>query len=137
MKQLATEFANEFFQHIDHYANFTHDQIHETVGECRPLYDTFNATVSTFCVKIGYPLAGFWFSLTCLILLFVPLIMVGSVLARLYKKYKGGVYERFVLLLVLEKGIAKNLLLLTFLGLRLTRRCCKYKISTTVFYVLV
>jgi len=93
LEELAVQFADEFVEHINHYANFTFDQIDQVVGECLPLYTSFSASVNTICVKIGYPLAGFWFALTCILLLFVPLIIVGSTLARLYRKYKSGVYE--------------------------------------------
>jgi hypothetical protein len=93
LEDLAVQFAEEFVDHINNYANFTFDQIDKVVGECLPLFVAYSATLHVFCVNIGYPLAGFWFALTCILLLFVPLIIVGSFLARLYRKYKTGVYE--------------------------------------------
>ena len=85
-------------QHVDNYANFTYEQIDENIGECKPLFNAFNATVSSGCVNVGYPLSGLYFSLTCLLILYLPIFIVGMVLARLYKKYKSyGVYDRYVI----------------------------------------
>lgn len=94
VRQLANEFEKEFVRHVEDYANFTHDAIRDTVGGCGPLYNSLNGTTTTFCHKIGSPLAAFWFSLTALLLLFVPLLLVGMILSRLYRKYKYCGYER-------------------------------------------
>jgi hypothetical protein len=94
VRQLAHEFEREFVKHVEEYGNFTYISIRDSVGGCEPLYNSLNSTTTTFCHKIGSPLAGFWFSLTCLLILFVPLLLVGMILARLYRKYKYIGYER-------------------------------------------
>ncbi|XP_035710247.1 prominin-1-A isoform X3 [Folsomia candida] len=93
VRQLAHEFEGEFVKHVDDYANFTYISIRDSVGHCEPLYNSLNSTTTTFCHKIGSPLSAFWFSLTCLLILFVPLLLVGMILARLYRKYKYIGYE--------------------------------------------
>ncbi|ODM96406.1 Prominin-1-A [Orchesella cincta] len=93
VRELAREFELEFVRHVEDYANFTYKSIRDSVGQCQPLYTSFNATATTFCHKIGSPLGAFWFSLSGLLVLFIPLIIVAISLARLYRKYRYAGYE--------------------------------------------
>ncbi|CAL8102681.1 unnamed protein product [Orchesella dallaii] len=93
VRELANEFESEFVRHVEDYANFTYKSIRDNVGQCQPLYNSFNATTTTFCHKIGSPLGAFWFSLSGLLVLFIPLIIVAISLARLYRKFRYAGYE--------------------------------------------
>jgi len=90
---IARQFSTSFLTNIDDYANFTHTSITQKVGSCRPLYDAYNASATAICVNVGLPLSGYWFSITCLLLIFFPLLIVGGRLSKLWRKVKGGVYE--------------------------------------------
>jgi hypothetical protein len=67
------------------YTDFAHDQISFRIGDCRPLYNALDTTIDLFCYKIAQPVASFWFSLQILLLLFIPLIITGILLDRLYR----------------------------------------------------
>lgn len=94
--KVAVLFAEDMEGKVTRYANFTHDKIVQEAGQCGPLYNAFNATVASVCVSILHPVGGFWFALTFLLLLFIPLLISGCCLAGLYTKYKVGGYERYV-----------------------------------------
>jgi hypothetical protein len=70
---------------VQAYADFVHDEITYHIGDCEPLYHALDTTIELFCYKIAQPVAAFWFSLQILLLLFIPLIITGILLDRLYR----------------------------------------------------
>ncbi|XP_014257158.1 prominin-like protein [Cimex lectularius] len=96
VRKLADEFGREFGVHIDSYLSRVDNEAKQNVGRCWPISLVYNATVISVCNNILDPLNGFWLSVGCVVLLFVPAIILSVKLSTLYQKsepYPGELVE--------------------------------------------
>ncbi|BET01929.1 Prominin [Nesidiocoris tenuis] len=96
VRKLAEEFGKEFGLHIDSYLARVDEVAKKNVGRCWPVSLIYNATVVTLCNNILDPYNGFWLSVGCAVLLFIPAIILSVKLSTLYQKaepYPGALVE--------------------------------------------
>jgi len=73
---------------IQKYSNYTLDSILNKVGQCYPLYKIYKNNQDYICVNMKLPLSGLWLCLNLIFLSYFPLLIVGRVLKRLYRRGK-------------------------------------------------
>ncbi|KAF6199321.1 hypothetical protein GE061_007347 [Apolygus lucorum] len=96
VRKLAEEFGKEFGIHIDSYLARVDEEAKKNVGKCWPVSLIYNATVVSLCNNILDPYNGFWLSVGCAVLLFIPAIILSVKLSTLYQKaepYPGALIE--------------------------------------------
>lgn len=96
VKTLAEEFGREFGLHIQSYLSRLEKEAQANVGKCWPISLVYNATVIATCNNIIDPFNGFWLSVGCVTLLFIPAIILAVKLSTLYQKsdpYPGALVE--------------------------------------------
>lgn len=79
---MGEEEFKKFLEHVTNYSDFAYNAAYYDVGQCRPMYNALNSTINLFSYKIGSPIAGFWFGLNTVMLLFFPTIITAIVLHR-------------------------------------------------------
>lgn len=96
VRAIAEEFGKEFGLHIQSYLNRVEKEAEANIGKCWPIALIYNATVVSTCNNILDPFNGFWFSVGCVTLLFIPAIILSVKLSTLYQKsepYPGALVE--------------------------------------------
>ncbi|XP_073996108.1 prominin-like protein isoform X2 [Rhodnius prolixus] len=96
VRKLAEEFGKEFGIHIDSYLAKVESEASHDIGRCWPVSLVYNASVISLCNNILDPYNGFWLSVGCVVLLFLPSIILSVKLATLYQKsdpYPGALVE--------------------------------------------
>lgn len=96
VRAIAEEFGKEFGLHIQSYLNRVEKEAQANIGKCWPISLVYNATVVSTCNNILDPFNGFWFSVGCVTLLFIPAIILSVKLSSLYQKsepYPGALVE--------------------------------------------
>ncbi|CAG7631653.1 unnamed protein product [Allacma fusca] len=93
IRDLADSLVEDIILRVKEFGDFTHEKMHDEMGQCHPLYNAFNSTVAAVCVNILSPIGGYWFGISFLLVLFIPILIIGCSLAGLYSKYKAAGYE--------------------------------------------
>ncbi|KAK9508899.1 hypothetical protein O3M35_006341 [Rhynocoris fuscipes] len=96
VRKLAEEFGKEFGIHIDSYLAKVESEASHNIGKCWPISLVYNSTMISVCNNILDPYNGFWLSVGCVVLLFLPSIILSVKLASLYQKsdpYPGALVE--------------------------------------------
>ncbi|XP_068631573.1 prominin-like protein isoform X2 [Battus philenor] len=93
---LTQEFASAVSEQLQRYAQRVQHAARHEVGRCGPVSRAFNATRDAVCRAVLLPVNGYWISLAWCVVLFVPMLLVSSRLARLYRHadpYPGPLVE--------------------------------------------
>ncbi|CAH0563583.1 unnamed protein product [Brassicogethes aeneus] len=85
------KFVDEIKNHVQIYLNRVTDKTETELGKCKPLYQSTKSLLVTGCYKILNPMNGFWFTMFLSLLLFVPIIIVCTVLATLFQKTESRI----------------------------------------------
>ncbi|XP_044759870.1 prominin-like protein isoform X2 [Coccinella septempunctata] len=86
IRQAAADFAQKILDQVEKYMDRVINKTENEVGQCGPLSNVYNATLTTVCDKIALQMNGFWFTLLCSMLVFLPTIVISVKLAILYQK---------------------------------------------------
>ncbi|XP_045477770.1 prominin-like protein isoform X2 [Harmonia axyridis] len=86
IRQAAADFAQNILKQCVKYKERVINKTENEVGRCGPLSNVYNATLTTVCDKIALQMNGFWFTLLCSMLVFLPTIVISVKLAILYQK---------------------------------------------------
>ena len=60
-------------------------QIQNEVARCRPLYDSYTTSIDAACLRLLYPVNGFWFSLGSCIFFLIPFLFLAVNLASNFR----------------------------------------------------
>ncbi|KAG1688587.1 Prominin-1-A [Nymphon striatum] len=83
---LANSFVTEFSSTIDSYASHLQDKVGNDIGNCWPVSQAINSSVSATCKSVIYPFNGFWISVGWCLILWLPVLLIAVVLSILYKR---------------------------------------------------
>lgn len=96
VQAIAKEFGGNISRLVNEYFNRVVTKMNTNVGQCAPLSEAYNATLVAGCNRILSPFNGFWMSVACTALLFIPAIIFAVLLSSLYQKtdsYPGPLVE--------------------------------------------
>ncbi len=93
---LTNKYVNETTALIDEYVDRVVEHTHGRVGRCKPLSNSYNATVIALCNQIVDPFNGVWTSVGWCLMFFLPGVALAMSLVSLYRKsepYPGPLVE--------------------------------------------
>lgn len=94
--QLTDLYVNETVGLVDNYVERVINRTENQVGNCRPISNSYNATVISVCNEIVDPYNGIWASVGWCLMFFIPSIALAVSLVSLYRKsepYPGPLVE--------------------------------------------
>ncbi|KAG0430614.1 hypothetical protein HPB47_022511, partial [Ixodes persulcatus] len=79
-------YKDKFVEFANVYVNHTRGQVKEHVGDCRPAYAVYQASVNAVCSNVLLPFNGYWFSVGAFMVIGVPALILALCLASLYHR---------------------------------------------------
>ncbi|CAN8003208.1 unnamed protein product, partial [Ixodes hexagonus] len=82
----AVLYKDKFVEFANVYVNHTRRQVKEHVGDCKPAYAVYQASVNAVCGNVLLPFNGYWFSVGAFMVIGVPALILALCLASLYHR---------------------------------------------------
>ncbi|OWA54373.1 putative Prominin-1 [Hypsibius exemplaris] len=88
IRKAVSEYADSQAAHGKDYVVYVVREIRQDLGQCKPVYDVYDAAVTLLCRDALPALNGIWFALGLILLTLLPTIIVGGCLAKHYRRAK-------------------------------------------------
>ncbi|KAL3272935.1 hypothetical protein HHI36_014392 [Cryptolaemus montrouzieri] len=86
IREAAYNFSQQIIGECKKYIGRVVNNTKDEVGKCGPLSNVYDAILTSSCDKVALQMNGFWFTLLCSMLVFLPTIVISVKLAILYQK---------------------------------------------------